>query len=463
MTLLAAPLLLAAAIDGAAAHTHAARLAALGPHPFGSPRAAVAAEYVAAAFRSAGLENVRLQGFSDGRTAGSNVIGVLPGPGRETLVIGAHHDSAAESPGAYDDGSGVGILIETARALAAAPGRNRTVVFVSFEGGTAGSRAYVKSLGADLRNVVAAVVVEMSGWQPGAPNLQAVPEPDAFRAGRYLIAPGWLVQAVLDGSRSGKAKRLAVGDPYIPWLYQAAVRTYRMREHTDSAPFLQAGTASLFLTDSSLSRYYPYHRGPRDTADKLDDQALAKVGNALVGAVRALSEARQQRGTDPHWFAAFGHVFGALTLYFLGGALIIAALQPVLGTSALALGARLAVLLAFGWLLFVNPVSALWVFALPLGAAALDLRRRFVLLAFMPAVLLLVTGIVSWNRGFISGTWYATWEVAMMAAMAMALLGFAGPTARGARRTRSRAGGSGRSRGKAAGRKTRRRGLADRS
>ena len=48
------PLLLAAALDGEAALHHASALAALGPHPWGSPRAPVAAEYVASQFRAAG-------------------------------------------------------------------------------------------------------------------------------------------------------------------------------------------------------------------------------------------------------------------------------------------------------------------------------------------------------------------------------------------------------------------------
>ena len=43
--------LLAASIDGEAALRHASALAALGPHPWGSPRSHPAAEYVAAQLR----------------------------------------------------------------------------------------------------------------------------------------------------------------------------------------------------------------------------------------------------------------------------------------------------------------------------------------------------------------------------------------------------------------------------
>ena len=56
----------------------------------------------------------------------------LRAPGDEFVVIGAHHDTAPEAPGAYDDGGGVGILIELApraraRRAAAADDRVRLV------------------------------------------------------------------------------------------------------------------------------------------------------------------------------------------------------------------------------------------------------------------------------------------------------------------------------------------------
>src|SRR5262245_6411891 len=151
-------LLLAAAIDGEAALRHASALAALGPHPWGSPRNRAAAEYVAVQLREAGLTEVRLQEFETQGTAGANVIGVVRARGPEMIVVGAHHDTVPDSPGAYDDAGGVGVLVELARALAREPSRTRTVVFLSFDGEeaqgravTAGSRAWIKSMGADAR------------------------------------------------------------------------------------------------------------------------------------------------------------------------------------------------------------------------------------------------------------------------------------------------------------------------
>ena len=111
MTAFLPALLAAAAFDGQAALHHASALAALGPHPWGSPRASAAAQYVAAQFRDAGLADVRLQDFDTAGIHGINVVARLPGPGNEFVVVGAHHDSPPAAPGAYDDGGGVGVLI----------------------------------------------------------------------------------------------------------------------------------------------------------------------------------------------------------------------------------------------------------------------------------------------------------------------------------------------------------------
>src|SRR5262245_30743395 len=158
--MLHAALFLAASVDGEAALRHAARLAALGPHPWGSPRVSLAASYVESQFREAGLEQVRQQPFESVGVHGANVIGELRGAGPEFVVVAAHHDTAPDAPGAYDDGGGVGVLVETARALAADKQRTRSLVFVSFDGEeawstgkttVAGARAYVKARSEERR------------------------------------------------------------------------------------------------------------------------------------------------------------------------------------------------------------------------------------------------------------------------------------------------------------------------
>ena len=112
--------LLAASIDGEAALRHASALAALGPHPWGSPRSQAAAEYVASQLRDAGLTEVRLQGFESQGIHGTNVIGVLRAPGPEIVVVGAHHDTAPDAPGALAGSSRPCRMAECSSSVASA-------------------------------------------------------------------------------------------------------------------------------------------------------------------------------------------------------------------------------------------------------------------------------------------------------------------------------------------------------
>jgi hypothetical protein len=444
-------LLLAGSVNGAAALKHAASLASLGPHPWGSPRGPVAAQYVAAQFRDAGLQEVRLQDFADHGLHGTNVIGVLRGAGAEFVVVGAHHDSAPDAPGAYDDGGGVGVLIEAARVLAADKERARTLVFVSFDGEeawstgkttTAGSRAYIKELGTEARNLVAAFVVEMCGWQGGTPVLHPIAYADPLRPGASVIAPRWLVElASSAASRAGAP--LGTGDPVIPWLYQAGVRTFRTDMYGDDLSFLQAGLPAVFMSDSSFYAFYPSYHQASDTADKLDAGALARSGAAALAVIRALEPAPRGPASEPHWFSAFGRVLGPLFLLGLGFASVLPGLLNARGHARIA---RLTHALAFGFLLLRQPVPALWVLLLPNLLPLLPRRVWSLGLALLPGAALVGLGLVAWRRGFIRGLWLGPWELAALAAALLLALVPVAPASTGAPPKLRTKGGKGRAR-----------------
>lgn len=74
-----------------------------------------------------------------------NIVATLPGETARQVIIGAHYDGA----GMGDNGSGVALLLETARDLIARGPLPYTVVFVFFgaeEKGMFGSQAYVDNL-----------------------------------------------------------------------------------------------------------------------------------------------------------------------------------------------------------------------------------------------------------------------------------------------------------------------------
>lgn len=96
---------------------------------------------------------------------GRNVVGVLPGKRRETIVIGAHRDIISTIEGAEDNGSGTVVMLQLAGILSQSQ-REYTYAFVSFDAeeialmGSERFASYYKH-----GEVVLAVSLDMMGWK----------------------------------------------------------------------------------------------------------------------------------------------------------------------------------------------------------------------------------------------------------------------------------------------------------
>jgi aminopeptidase YwaD len=119
-----------------------------------------------------GPVTVRLSVEPGLRKATSRNVIVRPPDGRCERLVGAHFDSVEAGPGANDNASGVGVLLETARALAIGGGREGVCLaaFGSEEVGLVGSRHFVASLSLDERQALQGMVnLDMVGvggqWQ----------------------------------------------------------------------------------------------------------------------------------------------------------------------------------------------------------------------------------------------------------------------------------------------------------
>jgi len=112
------------------------------PHPTGSAANDMVRDYILAELKDLGLETETQR---DGDL--ENILGRMVGTrSSDAVLLTAHLDSVAESPGATDDGSGVAVLLETARALVSDGPLPNTVMFLFTdfeEGGTVGARAFL--------------------------------------------------------------------------------------------------------------------------------------------------------------------------------------------------------------------------------------------------------------------------------------------------------------------------------
>jgi hypothetical protein len=258
---------------------------------FGTAGLDVAAEYIKDQFAAAGLQPGGDNGtfFQEFTATGGidkverqlrNVIAVLPGSNPQfkgqAALLTAHYDhlgfgwpgvradaAGKLHPGADDNASGVAVLIEMAKQLAAGPPPPRTIVFVSFSGeeaGLLGSKHYVQH----------PTPVPVSGLF-GVINMDTV--------GRLGINPVSVIAT--ESARewpfvfSGITAVTGVQTRNIPGA----------SESSDQKSFIDAGVPGVqIFTSATLD----YHR-PTDTPDKIDGPGLVRVATVATEAIGYLA------------------------------------------------------------------------------------------------------------------------------------------------------------------------------
>lgn len=150
-----------------------------------------AAVFIETSLKSAGY-STESQRYRVDTASARNVEAELTGSlhPREVVVVGAHYDSVADSPGADDNASGVAVMLALARDFASTKPR-RTVRFVGFTNEESpffwtddmGSVVYAKRCRQQGDNVVAMLSIESAGFYSNAAGSQRYP------AGLGLIYP----------------------------------------------------------------------------------------------------------------------------------------------------------------------------------------------------------------------------------------------------------------------------------
>lgn len=214
-------------------------------------------------------------------------------PDAQTIVVGAHYDSAIGTPGANDNATGAAAVLELARLLTDLKGkagkRIRLVLFVNEElpyFGTPdmGSLQYAKRLAERSERVTAMYSLETLGFYSDAAGSQKYPAPFGLvlpDRGDFISFVGMLGSRPLlqDAMRSFRSHTQfptigGVSPGFIPGI-----------AWSDHWAFAQHGFQALMITDTALFRYPHYHK-PTDTPDKIDNERLARVVKGIERVVR---------------------------------------------------------------------------------------------------------------------------------------------------------------------------------
>ena len=215
------------------------------------------------------------------------------GPATETIVVGAHYDSAPGAPGANDNGSGVAAVIELARLLGdlkdSAARRIRLVLFVNeeppyFRTEQMGSWQYASSLAARKERVVAMYSLETIGYFSDKPGSQRYPSlfglifPDR---GDFLAFVGTLAARPLVRASIASFRAHTI----FPTIGGVAPSSIPGIDWSDHWAFTRHGFPAIMLTDTAPFRY-PYYHTAFDTPDKVDVGRLARVVKGIARMVR---------------------------------------------------------------------------------------------------------------------------------------------------------------------------------
>ena len=208
-----------------------------------------------------------------------NVLGVLPGSDPklrdEVVLLSAHLDHVGIGKpvagdkiynGADDNASGVAVVLELARALAAGPRSKRTLMFAFFgseEKGGLGSTSFRERPPVPLERIVANLQFEMLG------------RPDNSIGENTLWLTGY-ERSDLGPALAAHGARL-VADPHPEQNFF---------ERSDNYVLAKKGVVA--HTVSSYGMHSDYHQ-PSDEVEKIDFDHLARAIASLVGPVQWLA------------------------------------------------------------------------------------------------------------------------------------------------------------------------------
>jgi len=253
------------------------------------------ADWIAEELEAAGL-SVRRQQLDVSGKAVENVSATLTGTEwpDELVVVGAHYDTAAGTPGANANGSGVAATLALAKALSTAD-HARSVAFVFFacsadpfmQTETMGSLIWARAAEAAGQEVVAMLSLDSLGYYTDEPTTQHFPREIASfypKVGNFVSVVGNFPSAGLANRVVGLFRDVAT----VPSEMGVGMPSWDGVGWSDHWSFWQCGWPAVIVSDTGPYRDPAYQRW-NDKADRLDYETMARIVVALESVVTHLA------------------------------------------------------------------------------------------------------------------------------------------------------------------------------
>ena len=260
---------------------------------------------IEANFTHFGLQTQR-SNFNYGAVASQNVLGRKPGHLHEknTIIVDAHFDAVANSPGADDNGTSVAAVLIASKVLSQYH-FEKTIQFIGFdkeENGLVGSLHYINNSIPTYQQTEAVLNMEMIGYYNDAPNSQLIPSgfSQLFPAAVDSITTGgnqgvWLFTVGNANSASLSLAFDTLARNYVPNVKSLVLNVPGNGQiapdlrRSDHAPFWDAGFKALMLTDGADYRNANYDT-PGDSLGTINIAYLVRNIKAVTAAAAQLAK-----------------------------------------------------------------------------------------------------------------------------------------------------------------------------
>ncbi|WP_442505495.1 M28 family metallopeptidase [Novipirellula sp. SH528] len=215
----------------------------------------------------------------------------------DIVLLGAHYDTVAGTPGADDNASAVAVMLEVSRLLSQHSAK-RTARYVAFtceekpygDVDSMGSQYHARQSRVEGDNIVGMLCLEMVGYFRDELGSQNVPPSIPKRLHRFFPKRGNFLAAVgnpaswkLNWSFRRGFKR-GTSMPLFSIVLPEKVKEIR---RSDNSSFWDQGYTALMLTDTSFLRNPNYHQ-QSDTPDTLDYKRMTEVTYGVAAAMKRL-------------------------------------------------------------------------------------------------------------------------------------------------------------------------------
>jgi Peptidase family M28 len=241
----------------------------------------------------------KLEKFSDGVNVFAERLGTDKAGG--AILVAAHYDTVAFSPGADDNATGVAVTLEVARLLGslATPRTLQLAFFDQEEAGLLGSKAFVTKT-KRLQNLRGVIVMDMVGYACYTDGCQkypvGLPVTPPSNKGDFLAVVGDaehlpLLNAFENSHQANLPPILKLPIPLKGLLTPDTLRS-------DHAPFWYQGVGAVLVTDTADLRTPHYHK-PSDVPAAVERSFFTGAAQIVVNATTKLLKNSDVLDTQP--------------------------------------------------------------------------------------------------------------------------------------------------------------------